>query len=185
MHQQTWCLNTVLKDELELAKPRKVGGKDAQMGRGVPRGGGEAGVADGSGRGAPLQEITALGPEDARAPGRAAPEESRSCLLGPVLPPWPGPARPGHLAIAIAAWDILEHPRHVVSVQKSLRLGFSNALSSQSKHFFRFIFASSLSIPLAISLTPICGPKRKTRALLKISEGWWPFVNGSHPGHRD
>lgn len=87
MHQQTSCLNTVLKDESELAKPRRVGGKDAQMGRGDPRGGREAGAADGSGRGAKLREITALGPEDARVPGRAAPEDP-----GPASLARPGPA---------------------------------------------------------------------------------------------
>lgn len=59
------------------------------------------------------------------------------------------------LFLAIAVCDIPEHPQHVASVHKSLRLVFSNVLSSQSKHCFGFISALSLFMALGISLTAI------------------------------
>lgn len=74
---------------------------------------------------------------------QGAPEEARPSLH-----------RPEELFLTLAVCDIPEHPQHVVSVHKSLWLVFSNALSSQSKHCFGFIFVPSLFIALGISLTP-------------------------------
>lgn len=74
-----------------------------------------------------------------------------------VLPPGAQPKllRAKKLFLAIAVCDIPEHPQHVASVHKSLRLVFSNVLSSQSKHCFGFISALSLFMALGISLTAL------------------------------